>query len=161
MAEEIKVSEEELAKIEAEVKSRQAEELQKQSETQAKEIENKVRTELTDKAEKEALQKEIIDMKESQAKTLEDMGKEREEALIKAKADREAFEKRLQELEATRKGLSKNDSPFNQTNNENIKVVDGKEIDVSKLDMKEIEKESGKAFMEYHNVPSHAWNINK
>jgi len=153
----IKVSEEELAKIEAEVKTRQAEELQKTSEAQAKDIETKVRAELSEKAEKEALLKEIADMKESQAKTIEDMAKEREEALATAKADREAFEKRLEEIEATPKGLAKNDSPFNQSNNENIKVIDGKEIDISKLDMKEIEKKSQEAFMKHHGIPTSAW----
>lgn len=155
----IKISEEELQKIEVEVKNRQAEELKKNSEAQASEIETKVRAELTEKAEKEALQKKITELEETQAKTIEDLGKEKEEALAKAKADREAFEKRLQELEATKKGLAKNESPFNQEENKNLKTLpDGTQVDVSKLDMKEIEKQSRDAFMERHGIPKGVWD---
>jgi chromosome segregation ATPase len=146
MTEQINVSEEEIKKIDEQVAQKQAEELKRLSDATAKEIETKVRKELTDQQEKEKLSMKLSDL-ENQNKKI------REEMETKLKAERDAFEARLSELEARRKGLASNESPFKEDKGN---IRNG--IDVDKLDYKKIEEESREAFKRYHRLPSD-WGI--
>lgn len=136
------IPKEELDKIESMVAAKQAEELSKLSESKAKEIEEKVRREMTDKAEKENQNKRIQELEEQNKKTQVEME-------AKIKAEREAFDKRLQELENVKKGIVNTENPFSN-NAPNLRNG----IDVDKLDMKRVEEDSRKAFVEHFRLPS-------
>ncbi len=150
------VSDEQINKVEAEIKAAQAEELKKVGEDQAKIIEDKVRKEYEVKAEKEALEKKIADQEEAIKKAQVDT-----DAKIKAQED--AFEKRIAELEATKKGVATNDNPFKGKEQEidyahqrilpNGKIVDTRNPQV----MTEIEEESRKAWMAKVGIGNDAW----
>lgn len=143
------VSDKEMEAVETEIRNKQAEEMKKLSEEQAKSIEERVRKEFAEKAEKEKMQLELENLKKAD----EQSKKELEQKL---KAQEEAFQKRLEEIESQRKGAVRNESPFSDkdANNPNIKILpDGSKIDISKLDMKEVEKLSAEAFAEYLGYP--------
>jgi len=143
------VSDKEIADVEAEIKAKQAEEMKKMSEDAAKAIEDKVRKEYADKAEKEKLQKELEDLKNADKSA-------KEELEAKLKAQEEAFTKKLEELQGQKKRVAKNESHFNDKDakNPDIKTLpSGDKVDVSKLDMKEVEKESAERFAEYLGYP--------
>lgn len=147
MVEEVKgVSNDDIQKIEAEVTKKQADALKQASEVQAREIEEKVRKDMESRLEVERL-------KEHSKKQEEDMKSKLAEQEARLKAQQEAFEKRLAELEAQRKGTVENKSPFTQEANPNVKIVDGQEIDVSKIDLVETEKLSAEAFRKHFNLP--------
>lgn len=140
------ISDEDLRKVEAEVQKRQAEALRGKADEQAKEIEAKVRAEMQAKLETEKLQARL-------AKQEEDFAKFKEEQEAKVKAQEEAFKKQLEEALAQKKGLSKNELPFKDSDPSNIRVLqDGTEIDISKLDHEEIEEQSRQAFMKAFNI---------
>jgi membrane protein involved in colicin uptake len=146
MSEEQKVvSEEEIKRVDEQVAAKQAEELKKLSEEKAKEIETKVRKEISETQEKEKIRTQLTALEEQNKKLQVEME-------AKLKAERESFEARLAELEAKRKGISTNDSPFKSTAN----LRNG--IDVDKLDMKRVEEESREAFKRYHKLPDY-WGI--
>lgn len=146
------VSKEDLEIVEKEVIKRQAEALREASDKQAKEIEDKVRKEMESKMASDKLH-EQVNRQELELKKLH------EEQEIKLKVQQEAFEKRLQELEAVRKGVVNTQSPFENKPNPNVKIIDGKEVDTTQLDLKEIEKQSAEEFRRYHNLPS--WYFKK
>jgi TolA-binding protein len=146
------VSDSDIKAIESEVVKRQAQALKDASDTQAKEIETRVRKEMEIKLESDKL-KEQVDKQNEEIKKLQT------EQETKLKSQQEAFEKRLQELEAVRKGTVNTQSPFDNKPNPNIKVIDGKEIDTTNLDLKEIEKQSAEEFRRYHNLPN--WYFKK
>jgi Ribonuclease G/E len=146
------ISEDQLKAIETEVQKKQAEALRAASESAASAIEEKVRKEILASQEAERL-KEQLKKQEEETKRL------KEDTDLRFKAQEDAFAKKLAEIEAQRKGIMENKSPFNSSSNPNIKKLsDGKEIDVEKLDYREIERQSGDAFLRYHNLPSHLFN---
>jgi membrane protein involved in colicin uptake len=126
------ISDEEIRKVEEQVASKQAEELKKLSEAKAVEIETKVRKEIKDTQEKEHVTSKLVQLEEANKKLQSEMES-------RLKAEREAFEARIADLEAKRKGVSINDSPFKDASN----LRNG--IDVDKLDLKRIEEESREA----------------
>lgn len=145
MAEENKgISHEDIQKIEAEVSKKQADALKQASEAQAKEIEEKVRKDMEAKLEAEKL-REKVQKQEEEFKT------KLAEQEAKVKTQQEVFEKRLAELEAMRKGTVENKSPF--TSNPNVKTIDGQDVDTTKLDLTEVEKQSAEAFRRHFNLP--------
>lgn len=156
MSEEKKVSQEEIDAVEKQIKQRQAEELKKISEQQASEIEAKVRKDFEAQKKEEELQKKLEEL----SKQKEEIQKAMDEKL---KAEREAFEKRLEELEGKKKGLSLNQSPFQQNGGEkkNVKIIDGIEVDIDNLDLKAIEEESRKAWMRHAGITDPNWGIPK
>jgi hypothetical protein len=145
MAEENKgISNEDIQKIEAEVSKKQADALKLASEAQAKDIELRVRKDMESKLETDHLKDQV-------KRQEEDFKSKLAEQETKVKVQQEVFEKRLLELEAMRKGTSENKSPF--TNNPNVKVVDGQEVDTTKLDLTEVEKQSAEAFRRHFGLP--------
>jgi hypothetical protein len=151
MEEHKNISDEEIKKIQSEIAAKQAEELSKLSESKAKEVEERVRKEMEAKMEAERLKAEL-------AKQSEALKKLQEEQEIKMKAQQEAFEKRLQELEGQKKGIAKNESPFNsQSSNPNIKVIDGIPVDLSKLDHAAIEEQSRQEWMKFVGIKDPNW----
>ena len=136
------IDKEAIAKVEAEIRSKQADELRKMSDAKAVEIEARVRQEMTIKAERESQAKKMIEL-ENQNKQL------KEEMDAKMKSDREAFEKRLQELENTKKAFADTKSPF--TDEKKGTMVKG--IDVDKLDLVETERLSKEAFKQHFRLP--------
>lgn len=137
------IDKETVAKVEAEIRSKQAEELRKLSDAKAVEIEARVRQEMSERAEKEAQAKKLVEL-ENQNKQL------KEEMDAKMKSDREAFEKRLQELENTKKAIADTKSPFAEEKKPNM--VKG--IDVDKLDLVETERLSKEAFKQHFRLPA-------
>lgn len=142
MSEEKVISQEDLSKIEAEIKNKQAEELKKLSDAKAVEIEEKVRKEMSEKQEKELQSKRLSELELQNKKLHEDME-------TRLKQEREAFESRIRELEATRKAVSDVKSPFQ----ESPTLKNG--IDVNKLDLVEVEKQSKEAFKRHFGLPHH------
>lgn len=140
------ISDEELRKIEVEVQRRQAEALKGKADEQAKEIEAKVRAEMMAKAEADKLKEQV-------KKQEEEFSKFKEEQDARLKAQEEAFKKQLEEALAQKKGLSKNESPFKDSEPQNMRTLeDGTQIDVSKLNHEEIEEESRQAFIKAFNI---------
>ncbi len=146
MVESGKVTDEELRAIESEVAKKQAEALRETAEKTAKEVEDKVRKEMEAKLESERLRAELVKQQEAAKKYQEDTD-------VRLKTQQEVFEKRLQEIEAQRKGLTSNQSPFDSKSNPNVKIIDGKEVDTEKLDLTEIEKQSAEEFKRRFNLP--------
>lgn len=140
------ISDEEIKKVEEQVAAKQAEELKKLSEAKAVEIENKVRKEIKDTQEKEQVISKLAQLEEANRKLQSDMES-------RLKAERDAFEAKIAELEAKRKGIADNDSPFKDAN-----IRNG--IDVDKLDLKRVEEESREAFKRYHGLPGD-WGIKR
>ena len=156
MSEETKaVNQSDIDAVEAEVAKKQAAEMKKLSEEKAKEIEGKVRGEFEAKDKAKQLDDRLAKIEEENKKLREDSDAKVKEQEIKMKTQEEAFKKQLEEALAVKKGAVTNKSPFNDENenSENIKVVDGREIDVSKLDYDEIEKLSAEEFRRYHGLP--------
>jgi len=145
------ISDEEIRKIELEIANKQAAELSKISEVKAKEVEDKVRKEMEAKMESERLRAELV----KQSDTIKKL-QESQEAQIKAQ--QEAFEKRLQELEGQKKGIVKNESPFNsQSSNPNVKVIDGIQVDVTKLDHDAVQEQSRQEWMKHVGIKDPRW----
>lgn len=157
------VSDKELEAVEQEIKKKQSEEInralqehKKISEEEAKKIEERVRKEIQEKQEKDALQAKLKEQEEA-------LKKAREETEAKIKAQEEAFEKRLRELEGQKRGVSINDNPF-KNKEDNIdptyqrKLKDGRIIDTRDPNvMKEIEEESRKAWMAKVGIQNPEW----
>lgn len=146
------VTKEEIAAVEAEINKAKADELKKLSESQAADIEAKVRKDFEAKKKEEDLARELEEIK----KKNEELAKQMEERL---KAEREAFEKRLQEIEGQKKGLSTNQSPFQQTQEQkkNIRVIDGIEVDLDKLDYERIQELSRQEWMRQAGISNPDW----
>lgn len=146
------VSKEDIAAVEAEINKAKAEELKKLSEAQASEIESRVRKDYEAKKKEEDLARELEEIKNRN----NELAKQMEERL---KAEREAFEKRLQELEGQKKGLSINQSPFQQTTEQkkNIRVIDGIEVDLDKLDYEKIQELSRQEWMRQAGITNPDW----
>lgn len=137
------VTDAELKSIESEVAKRQADALKATAESTAKEVESRVRKEMESKIESDRLKAEL-------EKQQTELTKSREEMDLKLRTQQEVFEKRLQELEAQRKGIVSNQSPFDKSE---TTMVNGQEVDVQKLNLSEVEKASAEAFIKYHNLP--------
>lgn len=150
------VSDKDIEAVEAQIKNAQAEELKKVGEAQAKVIEDKVRKEFQEKAEKEALQKKLADQEEA-------IKKSKEETAALIKAQQEAFEKRLAELEATKKGVATNDNPFKNKDKEidyaHQRILpDGSVVDTrDPVKMAEIQEASRRAWMEKVGIRNDEW----
>ena len=139
---------EDLKRVEEEVLKKQAEALKVKASEQAVEIESKVRKEMEAKMESEKLHEQL----EKQSKELEAF---REESDKRTKALEEAFKKQLEDALAVKKGVAKNESPFEAEKNPNLRTLqDGSIIDVSKLDMAQVEEDSRRAFIQAHRLPS-------
>lgn len=139
------VSDADLKAIEAEVSKKQAEALRETAEKTAKEVEDKVRKEMESKIETDKLREQI-------QKQQEELTKTKAETEAQLKASTEVFEKRLQELEAQRKGVVTNQSPFEKPN-PNVRTINGQEVDTEKLDLSEVEKLSAEAFKQKYRLP--------
>lgn len=146
------VSKEDIAAVEAEINKAKADELKKLSEQQATEIEARVRKDFESKKKEEDLARELEDIK----KKNDELAKQMEERL---RTEREAFEKRLQELEGQKKGLSTNQSPFQQTadKTKNVRVIDGIEVDLDKLDYDRIQELSRQEWMRQAGITNPDW----
>ena len=145
MSEEKVVTDEQIKKVEAEIASKQAAELSRLSEAKAKEIEDRVRREMMEKADKEAQVKRLNDLEEANKKL-------KEESEARLKVATETFEKRLQELEAVKKGVVNTDNPFkNATPSQSEELYKGVKMDSTSL--AEIEEMSRRAFVKTHGLP--------
>lgn len=147
MSEERIVTEDQIKKVEAEIRASQAAELSKLSEVKAKEIEDKIRKEMAEKAEKEAQLKRLAELEESNKRL-----KEESEARIKVAT--EAFEKRIQELEAVKKGVVNTANPFNQapsSTSQSPELYKGVRVDEEAV--KASEELSQDVFVKHHGLP--------
>lgn len=144
MVDEKTITDEEFKKIEEEVSRKQAEALKVKAGEQAKEIEEKVRKEMEAKLEADKLKEQL----EKQAKEIEALRTEQE---TRTKALEDAFKKQLEDALAQKKGVAKNESPFEQKPGM-IKAPDGTMIDVDNLDLKQVEEDSRKAFIQHFGI---------
>jgi hypothetical protein len=144
------LSEEEIKKIDSEIAKKQAEALNEKAKEQAIEIEARVRKEMEAKLEADKLREELT-------KQSEELKKYKEEQEVKSKAQEEAFKKQLEDALAVKKGIAKNESPFQQDSPTMRKLQDGTVIDVSKLDHEEVEEQSRIAFMQRFGIQDSNW----
>lgn len=155
MADEKTVSQKEIDAVEAEVNKKQAEEMKKVSEDKAKQIESKVRKEFEEKEKDKALQDRLTKIEDENKVLKEDSEKKMEEQEERFKNQEKVFKDKLEEAMAVKRGVTKNDSPFDNKDaeNDNIRMVDGTAVDISKLDYDEIEKLSAEEFRKRFNLP--------
>ena len=150
------INQEDIAVIEAAIAKEKAAEFEKFSVEKAKEIEDRVRKEMEEKLEADKLKAKLESLEAENKK----LASEQE---AKMKAANDAFEKRIQELEATKRGASSNNNPFSGTQNMTDpkflgkNPVTGEVIDVSKLNMDEVEEQSRRAFMEKVGISNPEW----
>lgn len=156
MAEEVIISQAEIDAVDKEVNAKLASEAKSKNEGLAKKIREDVEIEFKRKAEIQKLQDDLKKQAEDLKKSQEEVAKAKVEADAKLKELETSFRKEVEDLTAVRRGIVDNSgSPFDRpaNNNANIRVVDGKSVDVSnsKL-MDEIEEQSRLATMR-------AWGI--
>ncbi|RLB95752.1 MAG: hypothetical protein DRH90_25220 [Deltaproteobacteria bacterium] len=157
------VTEAELKKVEEEVAKKTSEEAKKLSDDKAKEIEDRIRKEFEAKEKDKALQDRLakIEKDSADAKVEADEKIKKQEELLKNQE--EVFKQKLEEAMAVKKGITRSDSPFDvdKSDKENVKTIDGKQVDVSKLDYDEIEKLSAERFRKEFNLPSYYFDEKK
>ena len=150
------LSNSEFEAVEKAVNEKLAKEATKSNEDMAKKIRDEVEKEFKQKAEIVKLQEELKANQEAIKTAQEEAVKARKEADDRAKTLEASFKKEIEDIVSKRQGIiSGNNSPFeNQTpvNTANLRNVNGKMIDVTKLDHKAIEEESRIALMK-------AWGI--
>lgn len=132
--------------VEKEVNAKLAKEAAKGNEDMAKKIREEVEKEYRQKAEITKLQETLAKQQEEIKKAQEEASKAKLEADERSKKLEESFKKEMTDMMAKKQGIiSGNDSPFSTptpTNNANLRNVDGRMIDITKLDHKAIEEES-------------------
>lgn len=156
--EEIQVSQEELEEVEQEVKKKEEEEQKKQRKLQEDLLEKGIKQGKEEAMrEYERMKKEEQDRKEKE-KLQSKIGElERELKEVPDKLSKE-FEEKINKMRSTRRGVSRNDSPFNKPEGMNDEQTNTP--DMSPEDIKQIEKESMERF--YQEVlgrpaPSNDW----
>jgi hypothetical protein len=151
MSDDITVSQAEVEAVEKEVNEKLAAETVSKNESLAKKVRAEVETEFKRKAEIAKLQEDLKKQSEEIKKAQEEAQKAKAEAEAKVKELESTFRKELEDVTAVRRGIAaENVSPFQaQSNtNPNIRVVNGKTIDVSnKAVMDDIEEQSRIALM--------------
>lgn len=149
------ISESEIKTVEAEIAARQAEELKKLGESKAAEIEAKVKAEYEAKEKERLINDRLAKIESENKKLKEESEKLLKEQEAKIKAQEDAFKAKLEEITSVKKGITTNNSPFRgDTNPENIRIINGIEVDITKLNNKEIESLSGERFKDKHRLPS-------
>lgn len=145
MSEETKLTGADVSAIEAEVNRKLAEEAKKSNEKVAAEVKAQVEAEYRQKE----LERRIAEQDAALKAQAESFKKAQEEAEAKLVAEREAVNKRFEELLSQRKAKADVHSPFDK------EVKDP----LAELDMKQVEQASAEKFKEMFGIRDPKWGI--